>query len=224
MKANLCRHDLIFLTERGQRYAWEHREDREPESEPVQRLFQNLPGIYRTQPPELAGRMAALGFSLPIQERGGRRRIASQAPMKEISAVLSPWDLCRLIPHLPSPAGPALEEARQAALSEGLVFGLFGSAALQAVTGLPYLHKSSDLDIIIQGGAVKRVERFYQSVMQVERAWNVAFDAELMLKGPIYIKLRELMAGGKTVLAKGASRPQLLLRQAVWETMAALPQ
>lgn len=221
---NICRHDLVFLSARGQRYAWEHRESGALEDEMLHRCFHNLPGIYRTQPSGLSDGIAALGFSLPILEGEARRRVAALAPIEEISAVLTPWEVSGLIPCLPSTVAPAIESVRHAASEEGLAFGVFGSAAMQAVTGLPYLHMRSDIDLIIRGGAIKRVEQFYTALIQVEQAYHISFDVELMLSKTCYIKLRELIAGGKTVLAKGGSCPRLLARKTILETMAALPQ
>lgn len=223
MSFSLHRHDLVFLSPAGQRYAWTHRTVQAGD-EALQPCFSRLPGICRVQPPELPPSITALGFSLPIRCQESRWRIAAQCPRAEIQRVLTPWDIPAYLPHLPHPARAALLQLAQAADGCGVPFGVFGSAALQAVTGLPYLHSHSDLDVVIGTAPVPQIKAFYAQLLALSQRVSMHIDGELMLNDSCYLKLHELMQGQKTVLAKGGPQPRLISCQEIWDTMAALPQ
>lgn len=217
------RHNLIFLSPQGQAYAWDRREQPTADDERYRTLFFTLPGICRVSPPKTAEHMAALGFSLPIRRKENRIRIASQAPKSEILQVLTPWEIPRLIPRLPEPAGSVLRQLDQAARNRKIAFGIFGSAALQSVTGYPYLHPSSDLDVVISSAPKENILDFYRELNDISRHSSFSIDVELKLDATSYIKLHELMGGARTVLSKGTTSPRLLSSQAIWNTIAEKP-
>lgn len=222
MKPN--RHDLVFLSPRGQRYAWEHRAWTGPTSPAARDLFPLLPGICRTRPPDLEAGLAALGFSFPIREGEGRIRLSAQAPEGEIVRLITPWEIPGLGDSLPAPWADALKELAEEADALGLSLGVFGSAALQAVTGLPYLHARSDLDVLLAAAPADQMRRFYRALVRLSEGWGLGVDAELMLGESRYVKLSELMGGSKTILAKGGPVPRLLSSQLIWDTMAEMPK
>ena len=217
------RHDLVFLSARGQQWAWERRERGLPEDERWRKLFFTLPGICRAPVEELGEEMAALGFSTPVRAEGNRVRFASHAPREEILRIVTPWEISRLLARLPEPAGPVLKELDSAARELGISLGIFGSAALQAVTGYEYLHSQSDLDIVITPASREQLTKFHRELKDIARRYGRPFDAELKLSETCYIKLHELMSGTKTILAKGTAAPQLLSSQSIWDAMTAKP-
>lgn len=223
MIAPLHRHDLAFLSPAGQDYAWTHRTV-QPGDDALQDFFSRLPGICRVQPPQLPDSAAALGFSLPIRRQESRWRISTQCPREEIRRILTPWDIPAYLSALPAPVGPALTQLAQAADGCGVPFGVFGSAALQAVTGLPYLHPHSDLDVVIGTAPAPQIKAFYDQLLALSQRVSIHIDGELMLHDSCYLKLHELMQGHKTILAKGTYQPRLISRQEIWDTIAALPQ
>ncbi|MGO5116283.1 malonate decarboxylase holo-[acyl-carrier-protein] synthase [Candidatus Avoscillospira sp. LCP25S3_F1] len=216
------RHDLVFLSPLGHQYAWTHRTAPKPEDDALQEMFTELPGICRVRPPELSDDLTALGFSFPIRIDGNRVRIATQGLLQEITKVLTPWEIPQWLPTLPAPAGPALLELAEAAANYDIPFGVFGSAALQAVTGRSYLHQHSDLDVVIGAAPRDSIQKFYQCLTQTSERTALHIDAELMLNDTCYVKLHELMRDQKTILAKGAYLPQLLPCQEIWDTIATL--
>ena len=218
------RHDLVFLSERGQRCAWEHLIPAHQEEPVFQKYFFHLPGICRVQPPELDEKMTSLGYSFPVRNGENRIRLATQAPTDEIVRVITPWEIPDIARELPFPYETAMMELAARAKHAGLRFGLFGPAALQMATGLPYLHSKSDLDVIIAAAHPEAVRYFYQQLANVSERFCVGVDAELMLSETCYVKLSELMQGSKTILAKGSDTPKLLSSQWIWDTMAALPE
>lgn len=219
----LHRHDLAFLSPAGQDYAWTHRAV-QPGDDALQDFFSRLPGICRVQPPQLPDSVAALGFSLPIRRQESRWRISTQCPREEIRRILTPWDIPAYLSALPAPVGPALTQLARAAAGCSVPFGVFGSAALQAVTGLPYLHSHSDLDVVIGTAPVPQIKAFYAQLLALSRRFSLHIDGELMLSDTCYLKIHELMQGHKTILAKGTYQPRLIPCQEVWDTIAAMPQ
>ncbi len=85
----------------------------------------------------------ALGLPLPA-----RRRIALTLPSRTIEDVSSPPTLVAVIPHLPPSWQPALVSLRQRAEAIDVSFRVFGSAAWQMLTGLPYVTDKSDIDLL----------------------------------------------------------------------------
>lgn len=217
------RHDLVFLSARGQQWAWERRERGRPEDERWRELFFTLPGICRAPAEKPGDGMAALGFSTPVRAEGNRVRFASHAPREEILRIVTPWEIPRLLARLPGPSGPALESLDSAAREREISLGIFGSAALQAVTGYEYLHAQSDLDVVITPASREELREFYEALKDIARWYGRRIDAELKLSETCYIKLHELMSGTKTILAKGTAVPRLLSSQSIWDAMTAKP-
>ena len=218
------RHDLVFLSELGRQYVWEHLSPEYQEDPVVQKYFLQLPGIFRVQPPDLGEKMLSLGYSFPFRDGANRMRFAAQAPADEIVRVITPWEIPNMERELPYPYKTAMVELAQRAESAGLHFGVFGSAALQMATSLPYLHSKSDLDVIIAAARPEAIRSFYRELTKVSDRFCVGVDAELIVSETCYVKLGELMQGSKTILAKGSYHPQLLSSQWIWDTMAAMPQ
>lgn len=224
MMTTLHRHDMVFLTPSGQECAWRNRDNIEFGEERYRALFYSLPGICRSPSPCLPETMAALGFSLPLRRDGSRMRVSSCVPKAEIVKVISPWDIVPLASGLPGPVGLALPELMEAAEQTTIHLGIFGSAALQAVTGCPYLHERSDLDVVITPASEQQLYAFYGKLMDISQKYSLKIDVELMVDESCYVKLHELIQGAKSVLAKGSTVPKLIPRQKILDAMAAKPR
>jgi len=218
------RHDMLFLSPNGQSYAWEHRQTPSHEAPSVQAFFPALPGICRTWTDPTSSKFTPVGFSFPVRQNGTRIRIASDVPSSEIMSVVSPWDILPLVDRLPATPRTAIRELACASLDLGLPLGIFGSAALQALTCFPYLHETSDIDVLLPLAPPSAIQACYTHLVQLEQRYSMHIDAELMVSNSCYVKLHELIRNPKTILAKGAATPTLLSCQTIWDTMAALPQ
>lgn len=221
------RHTLIWLTPAGRRFAAEHirrqmwadsqwtdsqwpgsrREATgQGEDEKVWReslvMDNRIPGILCRQPKNPSG-IWTCGFSHWEFEDGRRRRLLADFRAEDVERTCSPFelcsgkqkdDLCRRYPQL--------RAVFSAAESCGLECGIYGSTALEWVTGLMYRHADSDLDLYVRQKPGGDAGRFGLKLVRLERNEGIRLDVELELDG-CGIKLKELVAPGKTVLGKG---------------------
>jgi phosphoribosyl-dephospho-CoA transferase len=161
-----------------------------------------VPAIVRRQEPE-ADDLLCVGFSFPRIIEGTRLRLSARVPPDCVVRHKTPFDVleydtCRL------PAKEALRALADAGNKFHTRIGLFGSAALQLVTGLPYMQKESDLDIYLRhSGSGRELAQFYKQLVFIEEQSGVTVDAEIECHEQYGVKLKELFSPGKTVLAKG---------------------
>jgi phosphoribosyl-dephospho-CoA transferase len=146
--------------------------------------------------------LLCIGFSFPRIIDGVRLRAQSKVSPDCIIDHKTPFDVAKYDKKL-LPAGEILE----ALISIGgshIEIGCFGSAALQLVTGLPYMRENSDLDIYLRlHGNRHDLEIFFQQLLEYEKKYDITVDAEIEYQGQYGIKLKELFASGKTMLGKG---------------------
>jgi len=213
------RHDLIFLNKEGKKQAVQAACRLYPQTETafIRNMIagEGIPGIIKrqdTQQPELL----QVGYSTWHYCDGSRIRLNSEVAREHINRVLTPFDV--------------LEKARDkqryqqlAALAAdcGLRAGIYGSSALQEITGRPYRNTASDVDIFIKSIAIGAdLKRFAESLSKLEKIQQTVFDVEVEYRDIYGIKLKELQSGQKTVLAKGLFDVQLLEREAVFKEIS----
>jgi phosphoribosyl-dephospho-CoA transferase len=101
-----------------------------------------LPVVVCTQPPGLAPGRLAVGLPAPL--RWSRRRLALQVALDQ---VLRQGEFPPLAAVLQDEASQALAHALAA---QGANTRVYGSHGWQALTGEPYVHAASDIDVQIQ--------------------------------------------------------------------------
>lgn len=227
-KAGWTRHTLIWLTPAGRRFAAAHirdrqRRDGQMESHPPvdraavweERLIQDLliPGILCRQTGSREG-IWTCGFSHWEFADGRRRRLLADFRTEDVEKTLSPFGLC---------AGkqreffcreyPKLRGVFSAADCCGLECGIYGSTALEWVTGRPYRHADSDFDLYVRQMPGGDAGRFGRRLDRLEQEMGIHLDVELEMDG-YGIKLKELTASGKTVLGKGLYDVRLFEKRA----------
>lgn len=221
------RHTLIWLTPAGRRFAAAHIRgqlwtdsqwtgnqwtdsqwtgSRQGEEGDVWReslvMDNRIPGILCRQPKDQSG-IWTCGFSHWEFEDGRRRRLLADFRVEDVERTCSPFelcsgkqkdDLCRRYPQL-----RAVFSAAEAC---GLECGIYGSTALEWVTGLMYRHADSDFDLYVRQKPGGDAGRFERELARLERDEGIRLDVELELDG-CGVKLKELAAPGRTVLGKG---------------------
>ena len=212
------RHDLLFITSTGRRYAWENRVSSHEWDDGLWRSFSEVPAICRSQTNSADSEWIDVGFSFPVRFNGVRRRIAARIPLCEIERRVSAEEAAQC--GLEGPAGQLTRCLLECAQSRRIPFGIFGAAALQAVTGLPYLHETSDLDVVLYPASFRGLREFDGDMQRLENQFGIRTDAELSIDGEWYLKLRELLSSQNTILAKKRSGdPELLSCRAVWKSL-----
>lgn len=214
---NWKRHTFIWLTGKGRHYAANHIQTQEWESFGSDTWKENLicnhsiPGIicrqpFETDPRYLMGESGCLlaGFSHWKFEKGNRMRITAYFQETDVLKSCSPFDLC-----MPAQredlcrAYPLLEPIFNAADKYKIEPGLFGSVALEWVSGYPYRNPNSDLDLCIRYRQDSDLESFGQTLLLLEEQYRTRIDVEIETTDGYGIKLKELFTSGKTILGKG---------------------
>ena len=142
-----ARHDLVWLCDAG----WDaaQRAATKAQQPALARWRQaGWPAIVRRRDADAGPDQVCLGLTLPIDDSGAARmRLGLRCMHAEVARRRRPLSLREAAPALPPAwraAGAGLE--RQA-VAEGLDLRVYGSLALQALTGAPYLTARSDIDL-----------------------------------------------------------------------------
>lgn len=112
------------------------------------------PLVARRRDADAAADEACIGLALPPDAGGIKRRIALRVPAAGVAKTAPPLALAKALALLAEQAAaPAAWQPALAALRDdavGLDLRVYGSLALQALTGLSYLRAGSDIDLLLQ--------------------------------------------------------------------------
>ena len=152
------RHDLAYLSASG----WQQvREQLGSTGLDAARQWQlaGWPAIVRRNEPAIVGQIDAglaadekisLGIALPPRLDGSKQRLSLNVSMQHIVSVQKPLDLADAILQAPPHWRQELGALDSAAKEIDISLQLFGSLAMQSLTGLPYLTPKSDIDILFR--------------------------------------------------------------------------
>ena len=201
------RHDLVWLSEAGKAHALSNVQNCVPpvKDDEIRALIFSvppIPAIVRRQEAAEEG-LLCIGFSSPKIIDGIRLRIGSRVPPDCIVRLQTPFDVAKSVKAQLPDCG-LLNELIDAGLRHNTEVGVFGSAALQLVTGLPYMRENSDMDIYLRcHGTRQDLTLFFGQLLKYEEKSGISIDAEIEWPGQYGVKLKELFGPGKTVLGKG---------------------
>ncbi|MCJ2033251.1 malonate decarboxylase holo-[acyl-carrier-protein] synthase [Methylobacterium sp. J-068] len=201
----LARHDLLTVAPA----AWAALLAERPDLDGVPHLAEwaqrGWPVIVRRRVPGEDATLLAAG--LPLPPALGKRRIGlAFAP----GAVVPRPGLT--LSDARDAAPPSWHPTLDALIAHGAAHGraprVFGGLLWQALTGLPYLSATSDLDLLWPG-AVDRA--FLEGLARIDAHAPLRLDGEILLADGFGVNWRELHAAGPgdTVLAKGLERLEL---------------
>jgi phosphoribosyl-dephospho-CoA transferase len=156
-----------------------------------------------------------LGVSFPFRDDGARVRASFALPPKRIGKAHSPYDVFRSMRSTSFEAVAALIGLRTLCDQHGIEVGLFGSAALQILTGLSYLEETSDIDAVVAPTSCAKLRVLHAGLSDLRHEYQRRFDVEVTLPDGDGIKLDELMSSTTTVLGRGIDGVRLLDRAAV---------
>jgi phosphoribosyl-dephospho-CoA transferase len=144
----LARHNLAWLTAAG----WEAgRSNIEPALHSSLEQWQRAdwPAIVRRAEPDTKSEHVCLGIALPPDPvTRHKRRIAIHVPLAEISRSGSPLAIGATLGSAPARWQRTLDLLAADATGQGLLLEVYGSLALQALTGNSYITETSDIDIL----------------------------------------------------------------------------
>lgn len=172
-----------------------------------------IPGIVRRADVVLPADAVAVGFSGLCVGPAGRPRLAATIDIANIVNVLSPYALMALPISGRTRSLWALQAAEELSKRLGLRLGVWGSAALEVCTGLPYTHQESDLDLLVAPASLDVLMNFLEDIYSLEKRFSVRIDVELDLADGYGVQLKELMGSGRMILGKSLADVALLSRE-----------
>ena len=214
------RHDILTLSREGRIEALTNLEKMSPEAEAALSRHLTLPVIYTGRNEADTGRLK-IGISFPERICGMRIRTASSVSPEKIGSVTDPWS----IPVWQIRDNRYLNmilEIRKLAAGYHIETGIYGAAAMEAVTGLNYLHENSDIDLVFRNVSGDSLYSFAETLYRTEELRGIRIDAEVRIKNLFcepqadpeiyrdgYVKLKELVSSQSTVIVKGSGNPYL---------------
>ena len=231
------RHDLVWLSASG----WAAARARAlPEHASAIGLWQqqDWPAVVRRSDADAGPDEVCLGIALPPDPHGKKVRIALRARTCDVARTASPLALAQVVmqmtghlsARLPAPLPAPLPALLPALLpdkwrenlsalagdSAGLTIRMYGSAALQLVTGLAYVRPASDIDLLFYPATGTQLDCGVALLSQ--HAKGLPLDGEIVFPGGQAVAWKEWLAtdaGNARVLVKHASGVRLASRDAL---------
>ena len=125
---------------------------------------------------DCASDQLCVGIALPPL-KGNKVRLPFRVAQNTVRRSRSPLLLSYIVPALPQPWRDAARCVYKTAQQSGVSARVFGSAALESITGLAYLHATSDIDLLLQPSTLQQLNDCVQLFH--------AFDRQLPLDGEI---------------------------------------
>ncbi|MBC7405737.1 MAG: malonate decarboxylase holo-[acyl-carrier-protein] synthase [Cytophaga sp.] len=155
------RHDLVWLSDQG----WQQASDAvTPEHQHAIGMWRlrDWPLIVRRHDVDAGEDVVCLGLALPPNNIDGtKQRIALRVEKKMIARSSSALPLSDIIEAAPLDWQPALTHLATAlkTSSPALDMRVFGSTALQRLTGLSYITERSDIDLLFSPKSLSELEQ-----------------------------------------------------------------
>ncbi|WP_339061380.1 phosphoribosyl-dephospho-CoA transferase MdcG domain-containing protein [Tepidibacillus marianensis] len=181
-----------------------------------------IPAIVRRKEKIERSGMIAVGFSSPFRMDGNRYRIPTFVYEKDIEKIVTPYEVIQKDYQTRTPCLMALKEILLfTAPKKEIKVGVFGSAALEIITNLPYTDSRSDLDLTMKVTDLNLVKEFFLVIKKTETKFGCRVDLEVDVMG-IGFKAVELLKETKQLLGKGIESVQLYNRENVIEWATAI--
>lgn len=174
-----------------------------------------IPGIVRREESAPRSGSVAIGFCGQTPDEKGRLRLATFVNPEDMLRVTSPYELLSHSIPLRTPSTRALAAVAASAGALGMDIGVWGSAALELYTGLPYTHNGSDLDLLVAAAPHEALCSFLQYIKKLEERFALRIDTEVDLPNGFGVHLKELLGTGRTVIGKSFTGVELFPREQI---------
>ena len=162
----------------------------EPQHKAAFKLWQSQswPLIVRRADADAADDEICLGLPLPPDEdTGGKVRISLRARERHIKKATAAMELAAVSRSSSNPS-----RAQLAALERdtaGMRLRVYGSYAMEAITGLPYVSPTSDIDLLFHPTSQRQLE---DGVATLSRhASRLPLDGEIVFPGGVAVSWKE---------------------------------
>ena len=152
---------------------------------------------------------------MPPAADGSKQRCAIQVPIACISRRQAPLRLTALADIVPAHWRAPLAALLADSARNSCALSVFGSAAMQALTGVSYLTAQSDLDLLLHPRSL--AELHAGLAMLLRHAGALPLDGEVIFPGGAAVSWKEWTGGGERLLVKHidgvrlATKAELLL-------------
>lgn len=207
-----ARHDLVWLSGQG----W----DQVLAGAPAEHAAAvaawrqaDRPLIVRRADVEQAPDQVALGLALPPRPEDGRKvRIPCRVAVEQVARRAAPLPLAQAVGASPG-WGDGLAALASGAANEGIVLRVYGSLALQVLTGQAYLTASSDIDLLVRPRDAAGLDAAL--ALLGKHAQRLPLDGEIVFPGGRAVAWKEWAAAcagapGSRVLVKEMTRVSLV--------------
>jgi phosphoribosyl-dephospho-CoA transferase len=217
-----ARHDLVWLTSRG----WERVRAAAPQ-DAIDALDVwrdgGWPAVVRRADTDLSPSEVAIGFALPPRRDsgaraskggvGGKLRVGCRVDLADIGRRTRALPLVGALDAVPPEWHEGLAALEREAAEAGIGLAVYGSVALEALTGQRYLTPSSDIDLLLR--PLSRAQLMAGLELLARHAATLPLDGEVVFADGRAVAWKELCAAfesapGARVLAKGLERIALV--------------
>ncbi|UXN58477.1 malonate decarboxylase holo-[acyl-carrier-protein] synthase [Phyllobacterium zundukense] len=158
------------------------------------------------------GEARGIPLGLPLPPSAGKRRLSFVLQPEEIVSTAPPPALGLVVSAAPRAWRCILERVVAVASQHSLEPRVFGSLAWRALTGLPYVTDTSDLDLLLHIHRSTDILRLVADLAAIQAAAPMRLDGELVREDGAAVNWRELSGGARAVLVK--THDEIALRDA----------
>lgn len=209
MSGRFERHDLVWLT----RHGWEEalaQVSGQQRDAVRQWREQDGPLVVRRRDPESMEQEVCLGVALPAAEHTTKVRVAVRVAGSGVHRTRLPLTIGEVVAHAPLAWRGALAAMQADAL--GVQCGVFGSLAMQALTGQAYLRATSDIDMLFVPHNLTQLRHSLEILLYYDG--RLPLDGEIVFPGGAAVAWKEWAQSahvpGNHVLAKRRSDVALM--------------
>lgn len=217
-----ARHDLVWLTHRG----WDRvRAGAPQDARAALDAWRDAgwPAVVRRAETELAASEVAIGFAMPPRAAdGGKLRVACRVELSDVKRRTRALPLVGALDAVPEAWRAGLARLEQEAAGAGLGLAVYGSVALEALTGQHYLRPESDIDLLLR--PLSREQLMAGLDLLAIHAASLPLDGEVVFPDGRAVSWKELRpafdsAPGTRVLAKALERVMLVKPEELLATL-----
>jgi phosphoribosyl-dephospho-CoA transferase len=197
------RHDLVWLTAQGWDTALRGLTGA-PRELGLRWQARGLPAVVRRSEPGTAPGMVCLGIPAPPDAHSGQKvRLGFAAELSHVAAVRVPLSLDQV--DAPAEWQPGLASLDVALRAAGVECRVFGSLAMQTLTGERYLGASSDIDLLLRPLDCAQLDTGLAVVAR--HAQSLPLDGEIEFPSGHAVSWKEWLGAGLDAQARcGADR------------------
>lgn len=213
------RHELLWLTAAGWRALMAQGAD---PADLGRWREADWPVVVRRNEPGVPVDAISIGLPLPPTSAGSKRRFGGHIGPADVARRQPPLTLMQVLPCAPARWHDALDALLAETVSDAPPLRIFGSLAMQALTGLAYLTDASDLDLLLQPRTVAQLDAALLLLQRYRQ--HLPLDGEIVFPHGAAVSWKEWLGapdgGNERVLVKTIDGVALAPKVALLATLA----